>query len=78
MIAMLKQLLTETDNHTQDLFRWLAVLAVFAGIIYSGYDLICLHNPFNFTTYGSGVGLLLAGVGAALAMKPETKNAVQP
>ena len=74
MKDLLRQLFTESNNHTQDVFRWLAVLSVLAGIFYAGYDLIHLHNAFNFTTYGTGVGVLLAGAGAALYMKPETKN----
>lgn len=78
MKAFLNQLMTESNNHTQDVFRWLAVLSVLGGIIYAGYDLIHLHNPFNFATYGTGVGALLAGAGAALAMKPESKNVPEP
>ena len=70
----LKQLLTESDNHTQDLFRWLAVLSVLVGLGLSIYSVAFKGQSFDMIQFGTGIGLLLAGTGAALAMRPESKD----
>jgi hypothetical protein len=56
-----------------DLGRILWAISVLAGIAYAGFDLIYLRNPFNITTFGAGVGILLAAGAGSLYMKSSTE-----
>ena len=72
MNTFLKQLLTEVDNHTYDLVKILAILSVIVGLGLMAYAVIRQNQPFSFQDFGTGVGLLFAGVGVALGLKKET------
>lgn len=55
-------------NHSLELSRLLWGLSVLAGIAYAGAHLY-LNKSFNIVEFGIGMGSLLAGGGAATAMK---------
>jgi len=62
------QLLTESDNITHDLYKYLAVASVVSGL---AFQLIAIikGQPFDMQQFGIGIGALLAGVGVALGLK---------
>ena len=67
---VIRQLLTESDNITHDLYRYMAVASVVSGL---GLQIIAVFKgqPFDMQAFGVGTGALLAGVGVALGMKKE-------
>lgn len=69
----LKSLLTEIDGESFDVAKLLASISILAGIAFAGYDLY-KHpdSKFDMQNYGTGIGLLFAGVGVALNMKKDT------
>ena len=69
---MLDQLLTGKDCKTHDVGRWLAVLAVLAGIAFQAWA-IHLGQTFNLQEFGVGIGVLFAGIGALLKLKEQTE-----
>lgn len=71
---VLRQLMTESDNHTHDLYRYLAVLSIVVGLGLNIYAVL-KGQPFDMQTFGIGTGALFAGVGVALGLKKETKDA---
>ena len=71
MEELLKQLLTEVDNHTYDLVKILAILSVFVGLGLMVFAVVYQEQAFNFQDFGTGIGLLFAGVGVALGLKKE-------
>ena len=71
----LKDLFTEADNHTYDLVKLLALVAIINGLYLASYSVIVKDVPFNFQDFGTGVGLTFAGIAAALGLKKETPNA---
>lgn len=73
MSKILKDIFTGIDGETHDVGRYLWIIAVLAGLSYAGYDLIYLKNHFDIISYGTGVGVLLAGGGAALKLKQDTE-----
>jgi len=74
----LKQMFTESDNLTHDLHRYLAAAAVLVGLFLSVFVVVKQGKDFDMETFGIGVGMLLAGLGAALGLKPESKNTNRP
>lgn len=72
--TVVRHLMTESDNVTHDLYRYLAVLAVAVGLGLSVYVVGWKNQPFDMQTFGVGVGALFAGVGVALGLKKETSN----
>ena len=68
----LKQIFTETDNSTQDIFKWMSVLSILVGLGLMIYSVVYRSQPFDMTSFGTGVGVLLVGTGAALKLKPES------
>jgi len=67
-MRIVKQLLTESDNETHDLYRWLALLSVAVAIGLSVYSVIN-GGVWDAQSFGIGVGGLLAGVGVAVGLK---------
>ena len=73
MRDQLRQLVTESDNRTHDLVRYLSAISVLAGIgltIHSVYK----GQPFSIQDYGIGIGSLIGGIGAALGLKKESSD----
>ena len=73
----LNDLFTETDNHTFDLAKVLALLAVVNGLGLTIYEVAWKGTTFNFQDYGIGVGLLFGGLAAVLTLKKETNDKPQ-
>lgn len=66
--------LTETNNHTYDIVR---ILALTGAVQYLGlnlYEVIHMSKDFDMLNFGIGLGSVFAGVGVALKLKPETKS----
>ena len=55
-------------NQHVEAARLLWALSVLAGIVYAGFHLFVNH-AFNIIEFGTGMGILLAGGGAATAIK---------
>jgi hypothetical protein len=70
---VLKMLLTESDNVTHDLFRYMALGSILTGLGLSIYAVL-EGQPWNMQSFGIGIGVLLAGVGAALKLKGENES----
>ena len=70
----LNDMFTETDNHTFDLSKVLALLAVVNGLALTVYEVVWKGTTFNFQDYGIGVGLLFGGLAAVLTFKKETNG----
>lgn len=69
---VVRQLVTESDNRTHDLYRYLAVLAIVVGLGLQIYVVVWKNSPFDMQTFGLGVGTLFVGIGAALKLKRES------
>lgn len=73
---VIRQLVTEADNVTHDLYKYLAVGSIITGLGLQIYKVV--HGAdFDMQTFGIGVGALFAGVGVALGLKKETADAVK-
>lgn len=71
---VVRQLMTESDNRTHDIYRYLAVFSIVVGL---GLNIFAVvkGQPFDMQAFGIGTGALFAGVGVALGLKKETKDA---
>ncbi len=69
---VLRELLTESDNVTHDLYRYLALGSILTGLALQVYAIGWRGQPFDMQTFGIGVGALFAGVGVALGLKKES------
>lgn len=67
-----RQLVTESDNVTHDLYRYLAIASICTGLGLQVYAIGWKGQAFDMQTFGIGVGALFAGVGVALGLKKET------
>lgn len=68
---VLRQLVTESDNVTHDLYRYLAVASIVTGLGLAIYAVVTKGQAFDMQTFGVGVGALFAGVGVALGLKKD-------
>jgi hypothetical protein len=68
-----RQLLTESDNRTHDIYRYLAVGSIAVGLGLNIYAVV-KGQPFDMQAFGIGTGALFAGVGVALGLKKESSN----
>lgn len=69
----LSQMMTESDNITHDLYRYLSLVSIVSGIGLQIYAIVFGHQNFDMQTFGIGVGALFAGVGVALGLKKDTE-----
>lgn len=61
-----------TDNFSMDIGRILWAVSVLAGVLFAGF--VCWHTKqFDIIAFGTGMGALLAGGGAALKLKETTE-----
>ena len=67
-MKIVKQLLTESDNETADLYKYLALLSVAVAIGLSIYAVI-QGQAWDAQSFGVGVGGLIAGAGVAVGLK---------
>lgn len=68
----LMQMFTESDNVTQDLYRYLSLLAILVGLGLEIYVVAFKAQVFDIQTFGIGVGVLFVGMGASLRLKADT------
>lgn len=57
--------LFNSNNRTVEGHLVFSFMAVIALIVLAGWHVIALHNPFDASSFGQGVGATLAGTGAA-------------
>lgn len=69
---VIRQLLTDSDNVTHDLYRYMALGAILSGIGLQIYAVGWHNQAFDMQTFGVGTGALFAGVGVALGLKKES------
>ena len=72
--GIIKQMLTESDNLTYDIYKNVAAVSVITGLFLSVFTVVWQGSEFDMQSFGIGVGSLLAGLGAALRLKPDDKN----
>ena len=72
MLQFLKHLFTGKDNQTFDLGRVLWALGVIALIAFTGWH-VWEKCEFDAMSYGTGLGALLGGGGAGIAIKKGTE-----
>lgn len=71
MRDIVRHLLTESDNRTHDIARYLAALAILVGLALNAYAVI-KGQSFDMQAFGIGMGSLFGGVGVALGLKKES------
>lgn len=69
---VVQTMLTESDNETHDLFKWLALIAILVGLGLEVYVVAIKGQAFDFQNFGIGTGTLFTGAGVALKLKPES------
>ena len=74
---LLNDMFTEADNRTFDLAKVMALLAIVNGLALATYEVVWKGTAFDFTQFGTGVGVLFAGLAAVLGFKKETNDKPQ-
>ena len=69
---IIRQMMTESDNVTHDLYRYLALLSIVVGLGMQIYVVVCKGQPFEMQSFGVGIGGLFAGVGVAIGLKKDS------
>lgn len=76
--ALLLSLFSERDNATPDVVRVVGGLLAFAGgvefLFLSAWDVIVNKVPFAHEAFGTGLSLVIAALGAAVAVKAITEH----
>lgn len=77
---LIRYLTTARDNQTPSLIRILALAMGTQFVGLAGWTVVVLKSPFDPSAYGTGAGLLLAALGAALriSMKSNAGNDPPP
>ena len=74
----LLHLFSERDNQTIDLVRVVGGLLAFAGgveyLILAAWNVVVNKVPFDHGAFGSGLSLVIAALGAAVAVKAFTES----
>lgn len=66
--TVVTQLMTESDNVTHDLFRYLVLIAFVNGLVEHWYA-TANHLEFDMERYGIGLGALIVAVAPILAVR---------
>ena len=74
---VLNDMFTEADNRTFDLATVMALLAIANGLGLATYEVVWKGTAFDFTQFGTGVGVLFAGLAAVLGFKKESNDKPQ-
>lgn len=72
MKQFLKDCFTARDGKTYDIGRFLWAISVLTFLMLNSCDLLINHH-FSSIDFGTGLGLVLAGGGAALGLKKKTE-----
>lgn len=67
----MKTMMTESDNVTHDLYRYLSLCAIGVGLALEIFVVVEKAQPFEMQTFGIGIGALFAGMGLALKLKTD-------
>lgn len=76
MNKIINDMLTGLDGESFDIGRILWAAGVISYIAYGGWHLF-LNHLYNPMDYGTGLGVVLAGGGAAIGMKAKTEPGAQ-
>ena len=57
---VVRQLVTESDNVTHDLYRYLAIISILTGLGLQVYSVGWKAEAFSMMAFGGGVGSLFA------------------
>ncbi len=68
----LSNIFTESDNKTICTVKVLAIGSFLYAIGLHGYSIIAQHVAFDLQAFGTGWGIMMATLGAALAGKKDT------
>jgi len=68
MKSMIRQILTEHDNTTHCLIRWIALLAFLEALALEAYAVI-EQVPFNMQDFGIGIAAVIGAIGVAIKLK---------
>ena len=71
MKLILRQMFTESDNQTFDLYRLISFVTISVGLFLSFWS-VMNGQEWKFQDFGIGAGSLLAGVGVAHGLKKES------
>lgn len=75
---LLLYLFSERDNQTPDLVRVVSGLLAFAGgveyLVLSAWDVVVNKVPFAHEAFGAGLSVVIAALGAAVALKAVTER----
>ena len=69
MNEILRHILTGKDNSTHDVGRWMACIAFIEAMILEIYRVIVQGHDFIMQDFGTGVGILFAGLGFLMKAK---------
>lgn len=72
-MSFFRTLLTGKDNKTYDAIRVLGLAIGFGFVFLGGYAVIKNKQNFDFMGYGTGAGLVVTAIGAALKLKDSTE-----
>lgn len=73
MTKLLRDCFTGVDGQTWDIGRILWAKGVVVFLWLATYTVVCQKKPFDLTSFGVGLGAVLAAGGAALGMKARTE-----
>ncbi len=69
MGRVLRELVTEQDNVTHDVYKWLALFSVATAIGLTIYTVVHSGAQFDMQAFGLGMGGLFAGVGVQAGLR---------
>ena len=72
-MPIFRQLLTGADNETHDVGRYIAVGSFLTALALEVFAVVHKGQPFDIQNFGTGIGILMAGVGAMLKFKESTE-----
>ena len=73
MKEIIKQILTEHDNTTHCLIRWVSLLAFIEALVLEAYS-VFTQTAFSLQDFGIGIGAVIGSVGLAIKLKDDTGN----
>ena len=68
MKNIIRQILTEHDNTTHCLIRWITLLAFIEALALEAYAVVA-QVPFNMQDFGIGMATVIGATGVAIKMK---------
>lgn len=74
----LRKLTTARDGDTPDVIRIGGIVIGTEFVVLAGWSVIADNQAFDATNYGTGAGLILTAIGAALRLKASTEPKEQP